>query len=141
MMSLMDDSLARWVVEQARLKNWSLRKVAREAKVSQTTISDIANGLRRNLEPETCKRLAQTFGVPVEDVLRLIGILPSAIHPQDHIRQRRIVYEVQADERLLALWRGLSAEDQQTMFALLERLQAKVEPRIIGEAGQDEEGG
>lgn len=56
----------------------------------------------------------------------------------NHIRQRRIVYEVQTDERLLALWRGLSAEKQRVVLDLLETMQEKVEGRVIGDVPQGE---
>jgi transcriptional regulator with XRE-family HTH domain len=131
-MSLMNDGLSAWVIDQAHQRNWSLRKVAREAKISQTTVADIANGQRLRVEAETVSRLAHAFGAPVEDALRLAGILPAKPVATAPIRQRRIVYEVNGLDRLTELWRGLSVEDQGRMLDLMERLQAPIEPRIIG---------
>jgi len=75
--------------------------------------------------------LARAFGLPPENVLRMAKLLPSVVS------ERRVVYEVNGVDRLVELWRGLSVEDQWRMLDLLERLQAPVEPRIVGEEDND----
>lgn len=53
------------------------------------------------------------------------------------MRERvRVVYEVNGDELVLALWRALSAEDQRIVRDLMERLAPSNQPRVIG--GVDE---
>lgn len=130
---LMNDTLGAWVVNESNARGWSLREVARRASISQTTVSRIANGERLKVEAETVSRLAHAFGAPVEDALRLAGILPAKAAPLP-VRQRRVVYEVNGLDRLAELWRGLSVDDQGRLLDLMERLQAPVEPRIVGEA-------
>jgi hypothetical protein len=82
--------------------------------------------------PRFCRGVAKAFGIPAEEVFRLAGLLPTAASPAPRVRARRIVYEADAGDRILALWRGLTPDDQALVQALLERL-AAVEPRIIGD--------
>jgi hypothetical protein len=83
--------------------------------------------------------VSRAFGVPMEDVLQLAGILPSKPAVTNIIRQRRVIYEVNGLERLAELWQGLSVEDQQRMLDLMERLQMPMEPRIIGKKATNAE--
>lgn len=74
--------------------------------------------------------------MPPEEVFRLAEILPSRpkVHP---VRDsRRVVYEVNADESLLAMYHALKPEDQDRVRDMIERL-GQIEPRIIGERPED----
>lgn len=123
----MGTELAAWLSQQVRDKGWSLRQTARRAGLSHSTVARLANG-EIGWTPETCTALAKVFDVPLEDVFRFANILPPA--PAPRIRSRRIVYETDDGESILALWRGLDAEDQELVRGLLERL-AQVAPKIV----------
>jgi len=125
---------ADWINREASQRGWSLRQIARRGEISQTPIIRVANGTQLPTF-DVCVALARAFGLTPESVLRMAKLLPSAV------AERRIVYEANGIDRLVELWRGLSVEDQGRMLDLLERLQAPVEPRIVGEEAATDESG
>jgi transcriptional regulator with XRE-family HTH domain len=127
-----DKNLADWLVSEANKRHWSLREVSREAKLSQTTVSKIANGERTKLKLETWQALAVAFNLPVEDVMRQAGFLTT---PNGRpVRERvRVVYEVNEDDLVLRLWRALSPDDQRIVRDLMERLVPENQARIVGD--------
>jgi hypothetical protein len=62
-----------------------------------------------------------------EDVFRMAGLLPTAASPAPRVRTRRIVYEAETGDRILALWRGLTPDDQALVLALLEDFAEAIE--------------
>jgi transcriptional regulator with XRE-family HTH domain len=134
MMVLMDSAFSGWLNGEVDRRGWSLRHAAERGGISHTAVIRVANG-QQPPTYDVCMALARAFSIPPETVLRMGGLLPSAVR-----ETRRIVYETNEDARLLALWRGLAAADQVRMLDLLERLQAPVEARIIGAEVTDESG-
>lgn len=67
-------SLADWINQEVRLRDWSLRELARRAGVSPTTIANISRG--DHVKPATCRGLAKAFGLPVEEIYKRAGLLP-----------------------------------------------------------------
>jgi len=131
----MDSTMfAQWINRQVDQRGWSLRHAAERGGISHTAIIRVANG-QQPPTYDVCMALARAFGLTPESVLRMAKLLPSAV------AERRIVYEANGIDRLVELWRGLSVEDQGRMLDLLERLQAPVEPRIVGEEAATDESG
>lgn len=131
------ESFARWINSELDKRGWSRSEAARRGEISDSMFSKVISGYA-NPGLNFCRGVSRAFAVPLEDVFRLAGILPHRLLGHDQIRQRRIVYEVNPEERVLVLWRGLAVEEQQAILVLLERLQPKVEPRIIGDAPEDD---
>lgn len=137
MMSHVDTNLAVWINNEAKQRGWSLRQVARRSGISHSTVSRLANAEIR-ATAETCRALALAFGISAEDLFRIADLLPGEEASSNHIRQRRIVYQTDATERLLQLWAALTVEDQQRILDFMERLAPPLlEPRIIGDAPPD----
>ncbi len=65
--------LAEWLQKNMDERNWGVRETARRAHVSHPTISDVLNGGAVSFD--TCRALAKLFGVKVDFVLRLAGLL------------------------------------------------------------------
>jgi transcriptional regulator with XRE-family HTH domain len=128
------NSIAALINTEIDRRGWSLRQVADKADVSHTTIVDLANGSRAPTL-KTCQALALAFDIPVEEVVRMAGLLvPSKSRP---VRDsRRVVYEIDGDQVLLQQYHALSAADQALVRDLIMRL-GQVEPRIIGEAPEE----
>jgi len=66
-------------------------------------------------------------------LLTLPNVLPNGRPVRD---SRRVVYEIDGDEVMLAKFRALNAADQTLVRDLIERL-AGIEPRIIGERPEE----
>ncbi len=126
----MSDSLATWLNAETVKRGWSLRQVAQKAGVSHTTIYKIANN-ERTPRAESCRALADVFGVSTEFILRLAGLLP-AVMPR--VSDRRVIYQVDTAvtmERMLELWDTLTPDNQAFVLELMAKL-TRAEPRIIG---------
>lgn len=108
----------------------------RQSSLAQSSLSQIINA-RRNPKLDNVEALSEALDTTVS---YLIGQTDDPVRKpiNNHIRQRRIIYEVSMDERLIALWRGLSAERQRALLELMETMQEKVEGRIIGDAPGEE---
>lgn len=118
-----------WINAELDQRGWSRSEAARRGGFSSSTLDKVVGGFSKP-GPILCRGLARAFGLPPDEVFRLAGILPSQAAPR--VRARRIVYEADPGDRILALWRGLHPDDQALVLALLERL-AALEPRIIGD--------
>ena len=115
-----------WLNRELDDRGWPRAEAARRGGISESMFSKVIGGFA-NPGIDFCRGVSRAFGVPMEDVFRLAGILPA----RPAVRARRIVYEVDMDEQLLMLWRALTPEDQALVRDLLERLQPKT--RIIGD--------
>lgn len=122
------NSIASLINVETERRGWSLRQVAEKARVSHTTIVELANGSRQ-ATLKTCQALALAFNMPVEELVRMAELLPSRNRP---VRERRIVYEVDGEALVLELWRALSPMDQAIVRELMERLAPANAPHIIG---------
>jgi transcriptional regulator with XRE-family HTH domain len=124
----MNVSFSTWLDKELQARGWSQSEAARRGEISSQMINAVVNG-QANPGLDFCKGISRAFKLPLEDVFRLAGILPSPLVPQ--ARERRLVYEVNTDELVLDLWRALGPEDQEIVRELMERL-GRVEPRIVG---------
>lgn len=71
------DTLATWLNHQLRLKGWSVRQLAREAHLSHSTVARMSND-QGPFSARSLNAVADTFGVPREEVQRLAGLLRPA---------------------------------------------------------------
>lgn len=123
------ETFVNWINTELNDRGWSRSEAARRGGFSSSTLDKVIGGYSRP-GLVLCRGLARAFGISQDEVFRLAGLLPSQATPR--VRARRIVYEADIGDRILALWRGLTPEDQALVLNLLERL-AAVEPRIIGD--------
>lgn len=124
-----ETTFAQWLDQELLNRGWSQSEAARRGGFSSSTLDKVIGGYSRP-GLVLCRGLSRAFGVSQDEVFRLAGLLPNQAAPR--VRARRIVYEADIGDRILALWRGLNPDDQALILALLERL-AAVEPRIIGD--------
>jgi transcriptional regulator with XRE-family HTH domain len=75
-MSQAKSPLAAWLIQACQERGLSWAEASRRAGLSQGAISAIVRGTQPGLE--ICKALANYFGVPAEEMLRLAGHLPPA---------------------------------------------------------------
>lgn len=121
------EKFANWLNAELDRRGWSRSEAARRGEISASALDKVINGYA-NPGLEFCRGISRAFGMPMEDILHLAGILPPPTAPPA-VRERRIVYEVNGEETLLGLWRALSVEDQALVRDLLVRL---APTRIVG---------
>ncbi len=98
-----------WLKAELEERQWAARTLARNAGISQPNLSRIING-ERAAGLEVCKQIAAGFELPVEQVLRAAGHLPSL--EESYERQIALIQDVA---------KSLSAEelDDLAAYALL----------------------
>jgi transcriptional regulator with XRE-family HTH domain len=129
----MNAAFGEWLDQELQARGWSQSEAARRGEMSSQMVNALVNG-QSNPGLDSCQGIARAFKIPLEDVFRMAGILPARGANGRPMRDsRRIVYEVNTDEVLLAMYHALRAEDQERVRDLIERL-GQLEPRIIGEA-------
>jgi transcriptional regulator with XRE-family HTH domain len=131
-LSEMNESFSVWIENELQSRGWSQSEAARRGGISSQMINAVVN---RQANPglEFCRGIARAFRVPLEDVFRLAGILP-----EKRVRVRYQVGGHTLDERVVDLFERLSAEQQELVIRLLETMAQPAEPRIIGEAPEEE---
>ena len=143
-MVLMSDSLATWLNAQVKEKGWSLRETGRRAGVSHTTIVKIANGM---IDPTIaqCRSLARAFGMPLEDIFQIAGVLQPPLRARRlrSVRSPKVNYQLgnQPEQDLVTemmdRFERLSPAAQELVAGLVEMLSEVPPPRIIGDAPED----
>lgn len=68
-------TLADFIKERRKAKEWSKRKLAIEADISHTEVHRIENGERKNPSANVLSALAEALGVPKEEMLRIAGYI------------------------------------------------------------------
>lgn len=131
----MNSGFSTWLDRELQTRGWSQSEAARRGAISSQMVNAVVNG-QANPGLDFCKGIARAFKLPLDDVFRLAGILPTPPAPPPQTRERRIVYNVNTDELVLDLWHALGHEDQAIVHELMERL-AQLEPRIIGEPPEE----
>lgn len=126
------EAFVSWINAELNQRGWSRSEAARRGGFSPSTLDKVIGGFS-GPGPTLCRGLARAFDTAPDEVFRLAGILPTQPKQPRLVRDsRRVVYEIDGDEVLLAKFRALSAEDQTLVRDLIERL-AQIEPRIIGD--------
>ncbi len=108
-------AFGRWLLDELDARRWSMRELARQTGVSESTISRIVSG-KRNPSSALCRRMAEALRVPPERVFRQAGLLPN--YPQESPRMKEALYlfrELPEDERrrILLIMRTLLEEQEQ----------------------------
>jgi len=122
---------AEWLNKELDKRGWSQSEAARRGEISSQMVNAVVNG-HANPGPGFCRGVSRAFQVPLDDVFRLAGILPSR-PGHDH---RSPLRPEDVEGRLVAAWRGLSEDDQARVLDLAERLAGRVQPRIIGDPAE-----
>jgi transcriptional regulator with XRE-family HTH domain len=79
-----EDRLVAWINKELEKRDWSHRKLAREAGVSHTHISNVLSG-ERNVTFDFCASIAKALGKLPEDLFRMAGLLPPLPEPEDEL--------------------------------------------------------
>lgn len=69
------EEFTKWLEEELRTRNWQPSDLARRAKLGNSTLTRILNGIR-NPGPEVCVAIARALDHPPEHVFRVAGLLP-----------------------------------------------------------------
>jgi transcriptional regulator with XRE-family HTH domain len=123
-----------WIGQELDRRGWSRSEAARRGSISPSAMDKVIGGFA-NPGIDFCRGVARAFGLPLEEVFRLAGILPPK--PSFNLRDRKLVYHVgnNLDERLAVAFSRLAMADQELVITMAERLAGLVEGRIIGEEG------
>ena len=62
-----------WVKAMRKTRRWTQEELAARAGISQSFISALETGVRKNPGIETTRAIALAFGLPVEEVIRKVG--------------------------------------------------------------------
>lgn len=77
----MSDKLVKWLQQEIRHREWSVRETARRAGLSHTAIHNALSG-GATPSMDTYKGLSRAFDTPLEHILRLAGELPPPLDEQ-----------------------------------------------------------
>ena len=69
------DAFSTWLAKLLEEKDWSMRRLARESGISQSTVSKVINGAQLPTY-EFCVGIAKGLGLAQDEVLTLAGKLP-----------------------------------------------------------------
>lgn len=115
-------------------RGWSRSEAARRGGISASMLDKVISG---NARPgyRTCKGIARAFNLPIDEVLRMAGILPNVGRTPLIVHDTRAEYRSVTDEereRLLWAFKQLSPADRELALDLVERLAGMLRPRIVG---------
>lgn len=69
------EEFAEWINEEMEKRGWTNSELARRAKISHASISQVIGGRKAGVA--FCKGLARAFDIPAETIYRMAGILPT----------------------------------------------------------------
>jgi transcriptional regulator with XRE-family HTH domain len=130
-MVCMSVNLATWLNSEVDKRGWTLRYAARRSGISHTTLIRLANG-ESHPTAKVCQGLAAAFGVSIEEIYRMAGLLPGVV--TDHSLEYHVGNNL--SERLARAFGRLDLHDQERLVDLAERLAGIVQARIIGDEGE-----
>jgi len=81
-----------WLTSELNQKGWTNSELARRANVVPSTVSTILSGQKKPGKT-FCAGVARAFGLPVDQVMRLAGLLPSLPLP-DNDPTLKELYEI-----------------------------------------------
>jgi transcriptional regulator with XRE-family HTH domain len=73
----MSDAFVGWLNSELELRGWSRSEAARRGGISSSAMDKVLNG-HANPGVNFCRGIAAAFGLRLEDVYRLAGLLPPA---------------------------------------------------------------
>jgi len=103
------DEFVSWLRSELELRGWDQAELARRSSVTTAQISRIISGERR-AGAEVCRKIARALQLPIEEVYRKSGLLPSkGIQPA-------------GSEELLFLFKEMGDDDRRRLLALARAL-------------------
>jgi transcriptional regulator with XRE-family HTH domain len=108
-------AFGRWLLSELDTRRWSMRELARQTDVSESTISRIISG-KRNPSSRLSRRIAKALHVPPETVFREAGLLPDSDEEAPGVKEALYLFrELPEDEqrRILLIMRALLEEQEQ----------------------------
>jgi transcriptional regulator with XRE-family HTH domain len=108
-------AFGRWLLAELETRRWSMRELARQTGVSESTISRIVSG-KRNPSSRLCREIAGALHVPPETVFREAGLLPDSDEDAPGVKEALYLFrELPDDEqrRILLIMRALLEEQEQ----------------------------
>jgi transcriptional regulator with XRE-family HTH domain len=117
-----------WLLTTLEYKGWTQAELARRSDVTGTQISRIISGQRKP-GVGSLRGISRALEMPLDDVLRRVDGAPVRMVRDS----RRVIYEIDGDQVLLAKFHAMNTADQDLVRGLIERLTDCAEPRIIGD--------
>jgi transcriptional regulator with XRE-family HTH domain len=112
-------AFGKWLLSELETRRWSMRELARQTGVSESTISRIISG-KRNPSSRLSRRIANALHVPPETVFREAGLLPDVNEEAPGIKEALYLFrELPDDEqrRILLIMRALLEEQEKLSVA------------------------
>ena len=130
------ETFAQWINQELDQRGWSRNEAARRGGISDSMFSKVISGYA-NPGIDFCRGVSRAFGMPLEDVFRLAGILPKPV--VTIVAERRPSHPISNNlsERLARAFGRLELHDQERLVDLAERLAGLVPGRIIGDKEQE----
>ena len=114
----MDDTLETWLATELEKRGWSIREAARRAGISHMPFTSILSG-QGNPGLVAYKGIARAFDMPLEEVLRIAGELPTNPPP------------VRDEDEVLHLYRQVDPADRACLRRALRGLVANGNRRPV----------
>lgn len=87
-----EDKFPTWLNGELKKRGWSQRELARRAKISSGTISNLISGMRgRGIDSLTS--IAEAFEMPPEEIFRIAGVFSSAPSDTEYHEQLNHIIE------------------------------------------------
>lgn len=87
-----DEPFRFWFRRQLLEREWTQADFARRSGIAHNVISQWATG-RRLPSPESCQTIANHMYLPLDEVLRAVGIRPGVSRAPDHLTRIRAMIE------------------------------------------------
>ncbi len=114
-------AFGKWLLKELDARRWSMRELARQTEVSESTISRIISG-KRNPSSALCRRMAEALRVPPERVFREAGLLPN--YSDESPRTKEALY----------LFRKLPEDERRRILLIMRTLLEEQERIRVGSA-------
>jgi len=99
-----------WLIAELKDRGWSIRELARRAKVSHATINGVLVN-KSDPGPDLCNGLARALGTPPERVFRIAGLLPA-----------QIIGDENSEQEILDYYRDLGHSGQRQVLTIVRAL-------------------
>lgn len=113
--SIVDNKLSTWLVNQLNDRNWSHRELGRRAGVSGAAVSRVISG-EQNPGADFCAKIAKALGESPDKIFRLAGLLLPESNP------------AQGEDDLLAVFRQLDKQRQRFLLDAARGLLGRPNP-------------
>jgi len=84
-------TFAKWLVTEMQRQELNQSRLAKKAGLSRATVKLIVDQSTQKPEPDTLGKLAHALDLPVEDLMRRAGYLPSRDAIEDNTTMARLI--------------------------------------------------